>query len=90
MATKFDEKLIKEIVGSPHNYWLTVKASKDTNIEIDICRVVDWNWDLPKARPTLKQAMQDIVAHADWMGRQEERKLYSNTLKRMIDGELDT
>jgi hypothetical protein len=24
------------------------------------------------------------------MGRQEERKLYSNTLKRMIDGKLDT
>jgi hypothetical protein len=24
------------------------------------------------------------------MGREEERKLYSNTLKRMIDGKLDT
>ena len=36
MATKFDEKLIKEIVGSPHNYWLTVKASKDIKVEIDI------------------------------------------------------
>lgn len=86
MKIKFSEDLMRKLCATGNqrkadHYWFPIKSNGIEANNINLMDVVEWDWDLNKTGPNLKEALENIVTAAYEEGRKDEKKEVRQSLE---------